>query len=97
MKVVLTEAAEADLEAIGDRIAADNPERAVTFIGELRDCCAQLAHAPRAYPVALRIGQIEIRRRLHRDYLLFYRIRGEAVEILHLLHGARDYRRLFTQ
>jgi plasmid stabilization system protein ParE len=31
MKVILTDAAEADLEAIGDWIERDNPERALTF------------------------------------------------------------------
>ncbi len=35
MIVVLTAAAVADLEEIGDRIAADNPSRAMTFIAEL--------------------------------------------------------------
>jgi plasmid stabilization system protein ParE len=25
------------------------------------------------------------------DYLVFYRVTGSRVEILHVLHGARDY------
>ncbi|WP_051087037.1 type II toxin-antitoxin system RelE/ParE family toxin [Ancylobacter sp. FA202] len=32
-----------------------------------------------------------IRRRPHRDYLIFYRIEPAAVEILHILHGAQDF------
>lgn len=36
MIVVITDDAEADLERIGDDIAADNPPRAVTFVRELR-------------------------------------------------------------
>ena len=43
MIVVITEAAEADLEAIGDWIAADNPTRALTFLSELRERCESLS------------------------------------------------------
>ncbi|MEF3365520.1 type II toxin-antitoxin system RelE/ParE family toxin [Methylocystis sp. 9N] len=35
-----------------------------------------------------------MRRRVHGDYLIFYRIQPSAVEILHVLHGAMDYERL---
>ena len=43
MIVHLTAEAVRDLEAIGDFIARDNPERAVSFIGELRAKCLALA------------------------------------------------------
>jgi plasmid stabilization system protein ParE len=90
MDVVVTEAAEADLERIGDWIAADNPARAVTFVVELRACCEQLAHSPRAYSIVSQFGRTGIRRRSYHDYLVFYRIRGNRIEILHILHGAQD-------
>jgi len=40
MKVLITAEAEADLEAIGDYIARDNPARALSFVRELyqREC-----------------------------------------------------------
>ena len=91
MIVVITEAAEADLEQIGDWIAADNPARALTFVSELRERCQGLAAYPRAYPLVPRYEQIGIRRRAYRDYLIFYRIAGGRIEVLHVLHGARDY------
>jgi toxin ParE1/3/4 len=91
MIVVITEAAEADLEAIGDWIAADNPSRALTFVLELRDRCEALAHAPRAYPLVPRYEHFGVRRRSYRDYLIFYRITADRIEVLHVLHGARDY------
>lgn len=34
-----------------------------------------------------------IRRRVHGSYLIFYRIGGDAVEILRILHGATEYER----
>ena len=34
---------------------------------------------------------IGLRRRIYGSYLIFYRIRDDTVEVLHVLHGARDY------
>ena len=47
MKVVITAAAEDDLEAIAERIARDSPRRALAFVEELRACCLPLARSPR--------------------------------------------------
>lgn len=49
-RVIFTDAAEGELEAIGDYIAVDNPTRAATFIQELRDRCQPAGHAE-AIPV----------------------------------------------
>jgi plasmid stabilization system protein ParE len=91
MIVVFTEEAEDDLEEIGDWIAKDNPPRAVSFVQELVSTCADLAEAPMAYPIVLRLKRFGVRRRVYGDYLIFYRVVGETVEISHILHGARDY------
>lgn len=40
--LTFTDQAKADLEAIANHIALDNPLRAVTFIQELRDDCLRL-------------------------------------------------------
>jgi plasmid stabilization system protein ParE len=32
-----------------------------------------------------------IRRRPHGNYLIFYRVRESIVDVLHILHGARNY------
>jgi len=90
MIVVLTDAAEADLEAIADWIARDSPERALSFIAELRQCCETLGQAPLAYSLVPRYEFAGIRRRVHGNYLIFYQIAGETIYILHVLHGARD-------
>jgi len=46
MQVVFSLQAEIDLEEIADYIAADNPARAVSFIGEIREQCVRIAAAP---------------------------------------------------
>ncbi len=94
MIVVITEMAEADLERIGDRIAEHNPERALTFTLELRECCERLVDAPRGFPLVPRYEHTGVRRRPFRDYLIFYRVGADAIEILHILHGAQDYEHL---
>jgi toxin ParE1/3/4 len=91
MIVVITHEAEADLEQIGDHIAADNSRRAVTFVQELREKCAALAHAPCAYPLVARHEHAGVRRRPYGSYLIFYRIGVGIIEVVHVLHGAQDY------
>jgi toxin ParE1/3/4 len=94
MVVIITGPAEADLENIADYIAAQNPIRALSFVRELRDRCDALADAPRAYPLVPRYEHFGIRRRPHGNYLIFYRVDDETIEVVHILHGARDYQRL---
>ena len=91
MKVLFTEPAEEDLESIGDWIAQDHPERAVSFVRELRQSCADIGRWPLAHPAFAHRRSDGIRRKIHGNYLIFYRVLQDVVEILHLLHGARDY------
>jgi toxin ParE1/3/4 len=91
MKLVFTDEAKADLLHIGVTIAEDNPVRAFTFVDELEDRCTRLIGMPRAYPLVPRHENSGVRRVPHGDYLIFYRVTAETVDILHVLHGARDY------
>lgn len=91
MIVAFTEEAEADLERIGDHIAQDNPDRAVSFVGELVACCQRLADVPRGYPLVPRYRHSGVRRCPYGRYLVFYRVGTDRIDILHILHGAQDY------
>jgi plasmid stabilization system protein ParE len=91
VEVFLTDAAVVDLESIGDWIAADSPARALTFVELLRERCLQLGEMPFAFPAVPRFEKLNVRRRPVGDYLVFYRVTGSRVEVLHVLHGARDY------
>lgn len=51
MKVVLSKAAEEDLEEIGDTIAKNNPRRARTFVCELRDPALHLSEISNGFPL----------------------------------------------
>ena len=91
MKVVITDAAIEDLQAIGDYIAERNPARADSFIEELPRRCERLGTTPRAWPLVPRYESYGVRRRVFGNYLIFYRIADDVVEVIHVLHGARDY------
>ena len=91
MKLVFTDEAKADLAKIGEWIAEESPEQAFSFVRELEEHCARLVEMPRAYALVRRHESSGVRRAPHGDYLIFYRVTADAVEILHILHGARDY------
>jgi toxin ParE1/3/4 len=94
MRVRLTPLAEADIEGIGDRIAERNPARAVTYVRELRGRCLSIGEFPHAGPPRPQWGE-GVRIAVHGKYLIVYRVRDEAVQILRVVHGARDLDALF--
>lgn len=96
MRVVFTDTAENDLEGIPDHVAADNPPRALSFVLELRDSCLGLADLPLGFSIARRLVDNDIRRRVHGNYLIFYRVHDDKIEVLRILHGAMDYESLFA-
>jgi toxin ParE1/3/4 len=95
MRYAFTPCAEADLEAIGDYIARDNPRRALTFVRELRQRCEQIADLPRAAPLRPELGA-GVRVVTLGRYLICYSERGDdEVVIERIVHGARSLRNLF--
>lgn len=62
MKMAFSQAARADLLAIGHYVFEQNPTRALPFMDELHSACVEIAAMPHAF-----------------------------VELLRILHGARDY------
>jgi toxin ParE1/3/4 len=88
--VVLTAEAETDPEGIAEYITRDSVTAALNVVQNLREKCLALANAPRSYPLVPRYEHHGIRRRPFGSYLIFYRVGTEAVEVVHILHGARD-------
>jgi len=91
MKVIFTDTARNDLAAVGDYIRLRNPIRAASFLAQLLDHCESLADMPLRNPVVPRYEHQGIRRSVHANYLIFYRVGTEHIEVLHVLHGAQDY------
>jgi toxin ParE1/3/4 len=93
VQVHLTDQAHADLMEIGEWIERDSPARAATFVDELHDACMQLGEMPKAFPLIPEKPRSGIRKRVYGDYLIFY-IVEDRVEVIHVMHGARDYTRV---
>ena len=91
MILELSDEVEQDLEQIADYIARDNPRRALSFILELRTRCEELLDTPNGFAIVPRYERYGIRRRVHGNYLIFYRVETAKVVIVHILHGATDY------
>ncbi|MDB5524676.1 MAG: putative plasmid stabilization protein [Rhizobium sp.] len=91
MIVVMTDEADADFERIGDTIAEDNPRRSSSFVRELVQRCERLADMPRRFSLLPGHEHTNIRRLVHGEYLIFYRVDPDAVYILRILNGAMDY------
>ena len=46
---------------------------------------------PRAFPLVPHRKNTDVRRRVHKNYLIFYRVGAEHVDVLRVVHGAQDY------
>ena len=94
-RLVILPAARADLIEISDFIAQDNPERALSFLTEIEARMHQAAEHPISFPARddLREG---LRSARHGRYLIFFLNAGEEVQIVRVLHGARDLPRAFS-
>ena len=89
MRIRWTPAAADDLEAIADYLAKHFPSFTQTTIREIYETIATL----RSLPQRGRIGHEDGTRELviaRLPYIVVYRIKADAVEILHVYHGAQN-------
>ncbi len=99
-RVTTTRAADDDIRDIATYIAIDSPEAARRFANELWAAFERIAERPdvgQALPeFAVPIRRMPVSRRFRR-YLIFYRsLDAAAIEIVCVLHGARDLTRLMA-
>lgn len=85
----VTDDAVADLVSIADYIRPDNPTRAESFIYEITEKFRTIAERPLSFPDKSYLLR-GARSALHGRYLIFFRIDNEIVEILRVVHSARD-------
>jgi toxin ParE1/3/4 len=98
----LSRAADADVAGIATYIAADNPRAALKFVDAVFQHLQLLATQPelgrvRRFPGGKFPGLRSWRVRGFRNYVMFYRLAGRDVEVVRVLHGARDLDALFSE
>jgi len=94
LRVSRTPAAERDLATITDHIAADNLSAALSFYDEVDRLLRLIAQYPQMGEAVEHLA-IGLRRQTLGEYLVFYRQIGDTIEVIRVLHGARDIDRLF--
>jgi len=92
MRVFVSDLAEADIEAIADFIAEDNPTRAASFARELWDACMGLADGPFRFAQLEHYERRGYRRRIHGNYSVIYRVAQAQVVVVRVISSAVDVR-----
>jgi len=78
-----------DLSSIALYIAANSPVRALTFTDELEQKALSLRHAP--YKGANRSDvSADLRLLPHGNYNIYYKVRGQKIFVIRILHSARN-------
>lgn len=87
--------AEEDLLEIWLFIARDSASAADRLLDRIDQKCRALADHPAIGPVRSDLGP-DIRVLFVGRYLVLYRVRRQRIEIVRVVHGARDLRDLFS-
>lgn len=92
--LLISEAAREDLREVWENVALDDEDRADRLIDNIVEAARRLLEWPqmgRARPDLLP----DIRCLVVGRYLVFYRIRPSAIQLVRVLHGRRDIDALF--
>jgi len=90
MKVHWTDTAEEHLDAIYAYIALDSPEYAKHIVDRLTRRSEQIAQFPQSGRKVPEYDQDKIREIIENPYRIIYYIKSEQIDILAVIHSARD-------
>jgi len=93
-RVRLSARAERDLIDIWFAVAEDSPLTADRFIDKLSERVDGLADFPDR-GVLRKEFAAGLRMLIEGNYLILYRVKGDAVEVMRIVHGARQIENLF--
>lgn len=93
MRIRLSTHAVRDLHGIRAWIEPDNPERAISFILELRDAMKRIATMPHAFPLIPRYDRHGIRRRSYKGYGILYSARPDGLFVHRIIGPGQDHDR----
>ena len=94
--IIRSDQSEQDVYEIGVFIALDNPDAASRLVDRFDEALKMLAENPLAGRVREELAP-DVRSSPVGNYLLFYRPTQNGVELIRVLHSARDLRRLFKR
>ena len=95
MRLELSAFVEGDLDFIAATIAEDNPQRAVTFIQDIRAKLAAVARDPLIYQLRPDIGEAARMASVGR-YAILFRVADDVVRVERVVYGGRDLPDMFN-
>lgn len=96
MRHLFAPLAEQDIEAIGDYIAQDNPNRAIIFTTELLNQCSKISASPKAFRLRPELGT-NVRSCAYGNYVIFFQDDNREILIVRILHGSIDIEAQFSK
>jgi plasmid stabilization system protein ParE len=90
MTVSWTQNAKRELRAVHDYVAQNSPRYAQGLVDRITRKTEQLAQFPQFGPEVPEYEDESIRELLEHPYRIIYRVRQDRVEILSVVHGARQ-------
>jgi len=89
LPVTRSEAAERDLEAILDYLDRHSPRAAERLVSQLDEKCRLLGQFPGMGRARDELAA-GLRSLVVEQYIVFYRLTSDAVQVVRILHGRRD-------
>lgn len=96
-RVVFGRQAERDIDEVWSRIAADNIDAAQRMIEHIEQAAGLLARMPGAGHERADVDDPRYRFWTVRPYVIAYRYTSRTVTIVRVIHGARDFWRVFRR
>jgi plasmid stabilization system protein ParE len=93
----LTPRAQIDLTEIIEHIAEHSPQNAIKVFDELHEAMRKLARMPGMGHRREDVTDLPVLFWAVHSYLIVYRRDRDPIEIIHIVHGARDLKALFKQ
>lgn len=84
--------AAADLEIICEYIASDSKQYAQLFAQGVAALLEELEEHPRIGRVVPEYQEESLRERLYQNYRLVYELVGNCIEVVAIVHSARDFK-----
>jgi toxin ParE1/3/4 len=95
VRVRFTPKANSDLQSAVRYIAADSKRYARRWAASIRENCAKLGETPGLGAPKRELGP-DVRMLVVGNYLIFYEIDENSVQILRIMHGARDWQEVLS-
>ena len=83
-----------DLNSILEYLASDSARVALRWVMRLETACAELSDRALMYALVPGHEDRGVRRRIVGSYGIFYVVRDDYIDVLPILHSARDHERL---